>query len=129
MTTLLDLSPDQLLSTTRAVRRRLDLNRPVPLELVRECIEVAVQAPTGSNQQGWHFVVVTDRAKRAALGEIYARAFALYENLPFAAGNIFQDDPLRPEQLPGGHDGAPAGDVGGRAQVVIAERLVKGLAY
>jgi len=77
------------------VRRRLDLEREVPLDVVRECIEVALQAPSGSNQQGWHFVIVTDPAKRAALGEIYARAFAIYENLPFAAGNIFQDDPAR----------------------------------
>jgi nitroreductase len=95
MATSLDLGPDELLSTTRAVRRRLDLSREVPLDLLRECIQVAQQAPSGSNQQGWHFVVVTDPAKRAALGEIYARAFALYENLPFAAGNIFQDDPMR----------------------------------
>lgn len=77
------------------MRRRLDLEREVPLDVVRECIEVALQAPSGSNQQGWHFVIVTDPAKRAALGEIYARAFAIYENLPFAAGNIFQDDPAR----------------------------------
>ena len=95
MTTLLDLAPDELLSTTRAVRRRLDLTRPVPLDVVRECIEVALQAPTGSNQQGWHFVVVTDAAKRAALGSIYARAFAIYKDMPFAAGNLFQDDPSR----------------------------------
>ena len=95
MTTLLDLAPDELLSTTRAVRRRLDLTRPVPLDVVRECIEVALQAPTGSNQQGWHFVVVTDAAKRAAIGSIYARAFAIYKDMPFAAGNLFQDDPAR----------------------------------
>ena len=56
----LNLSPDELLTTTRAVRKRLDFDRPVPLELVRECIEIATQAPTGSNQQGWHWVIVTD---------------------------------------------------------------------
>src|SRR5881396_2243988 len=89
------LTPDELLTTTRSVRKRLDLARPVPLELVRECIEVALQAPTGSNQQGWHFVVVTDPEKRAALGAIYARAFDLYKGAPFAAGNLFQDDPAR----------------------------------
>jgi nitroreductase len=92
---LLDLDPDQLLTTTRAVRRRLDLDRPVPLEVVRECIEVALQAPSGSNQQGWHFVVVTDEAKRAALGDIYRRAFDVYETMPFAAGNLRFDDPER----------------------------------
>ena len=50
----LDLTLDELLTTTRAVRKRLDFERPVPLELVRECIDIATQAPTGSNQQGWH---------------------------------------------------------------------------
>lgn len=68
---LLDLTPDQLLSTTRAVRKRLDLTRPVEHELIRECIELAVQAPTGSNSQRWHFLVVTDAEKRKALGELY----------------------------------------------------------
>lgn len=68
---LLDLNPDQLLSTTRAVRKRLDLTRPVEPELIRECVELAVQAPSGSNTQFWHFVVVTDAEKRKALGELY----------------------------------------------------------
>jgi nitroreductase len=80
--TTLDLTPDELLSTTRAVRKRLDLERPVPLEVVRECIEVATQAPTGSNRQGWHFVVVTDEARRLALGDLYRRGFELYRNMP-----------------------------------------------
>jgi nitroreductase len=79
---LLDLDPDALLSTTRAVRKRLDLDRPVPLDVVKECIAVAQQAPTGSNRQQWSFVVVTDEAKRAKLGEIYARAFGIYRNMP-----------------------------------------------
>lgn len=92
---LLPLSPDELLTTTRAVRRRLDLDRPVPLDVVRACIEVAVQAPTGSNRQGWHFVVVTDEAKRAALGELYRRGFSAYESMPMAAGNLTFDDPAR----------------------------------
>jgi nitroreductase len=92
---VLDLTPDELLSTTRAVRRRMDLDRPVSLDLVRECIALAQQAPTGSNQQGWHFVVVTDPGTRAALGEIYKRAFDVYETMPFAAGNLQFDDPVR----------------------------------
>ena len=54
MPATLNLTPDELLTTTRAVRKRLDFDRPVPLDLVRECIDVATQAPTGSNQQGWH---------------------------------------------------------------------------
>ena len=56
----LNLMPDDLLSTTRAVRKRLDFERPVPVEVVEECVEVATQAPTGSNQQGWHWMIVTD---------------------------------------------------------------------
>ena len=65
---------DELLATTRAVRKRLDLERPVPREIVTECLELAVQAPTGSNSQTWRWVVVDDADKRAALAEIYKRA-------------------------------------------------------
>ena len=74
----LDLTPDELLTTTRSVRKRLDFSRPVEPELIRECLDMAVQAPSGANSQRWHFVVVTDAAKRAALGELYARGWARY---------------------------------------------------
>lgn len=74
----LDLTPDQLLTTTRSVRKRLDFTRPVEPEVIRECLELAMQAPTGGNRQGWQFVVVTDAAKRQALGDIYRRGWALY---------------------------------------------------
>ena len=67
----LDLTPDQLLSTTRTVRKRLDLSRPVEQELLQECFDLALQAPTGGNQQGWHFVVVTDADQKKALAELY----------------------------------------------------------
>lgn len=69
---------DELLTTTRAVRRRLDLTRPVDPALLRECLALALQAPTGSNDQGWHFVVVTDGATRAALADVYRRAAVAY---------------------------------------------------
>jgi nitroreductase len=95
MAATLNLSPDELLTTTRAVRKRLDFDTPVPLELIRECIEIATQAPTGSNMQGWHWVVVTDAAKRAALGEIYKRAFDIYRSMPFYAGAITTGDAVR----------------------------------
>ncbi len=72
------LGIDELLTTTRAVRKRLDLERSVELKVIRECLTMALQAPTGSNQQGWHFVVVTDAAKREALAELYAKAFDAY---------------------------------------------------
>jgi len=75
---LLPLSPDELLSTTRSVRKRLDFSRPVEPEVIRQCLELAVQAPTSENQQSWHFVVVTDAKPRQALGEIYRRGFAHY---------------------------------------------------
>ena len=69
---------DHLLSTTRAVRKRLDLDRPVPPEIVEECLRLATQAPTGSNRQGWHWVVVTDADKRAALADMYRAGFGPY---------------------------------------------------
>lgn len=75
---LLDLTPDALLSTTRSVRKRLDFSRPVEKDVILACLELAVQAPTGGNRQGWHFVVVTDAQQRQALGEIYRKGFALY---------------------------------------------------
>jgi nitroreductase len=73
---------DYLLSTTRAVRKRLDLDRPVSREVILECIALSQQAPTGSNSQGWQWVVVTDEAKRAGLAEIYREASEDYFNSP-----------------------------------------------
>ncbi len=64
---------DKLLTTTRSARKRLDLTRPVPMALIDECIEIATQAPTGTNAQNWSFVVVTDPAKRAAIADFYRR--------------------------------------------------------
>lgn len=81
----LDLSPDALLSTTRAVRKRLDLERPVEMEVLRECLELALQAPTGSYAQGWHFVLVTDPARKEGLAGLYRKAFTLYRDAPFSA--------------------------------------------
>jgi nitroreductase len=69
---------DRLLSTTRAVRKRLDLGRPVPPEVIEECLRLAMQAPTGSNRQGWHWLVVTDADKRAALADMYRQGFGPY---------------------------------------------------
>ncbi len=69
---------DALLSTTRAVRKRLDLKKPVPDQVIRDCLELTLQAPTGSNRQGWRWIVVTDAAKRAALADIYRRGAGAY---------------------------------------------------
>jgi nitroreductase len=90
---LLNLTPDELLSTTRAVRKRLDLSRPVPDDLVRECVAAALQAPSGSNNVTMQFVVVRDAALRKAIGEIYAQCWAIYVTLPIAAGNLTRDTP------------------------------------
>jgi nitroreductase len=65
------MDSDHLLTTTRSVRKRLDLTREVPLELIRECIDIALQAPTGTNAQNWAFVVVTDQDKRTAIANAY----------------------------------------------------------
>ena len=82
---------DKLLTTTRSVRKRLDLTRPVPAELIAECIDVAMQAPTGTNAQNWSFMVVTDQAKRAAIAEFYRKAGGLMAGSgyppPLAAGD------------------------------------------
>lgn len=75
---LLDLSSDDLLATTRAVRKRLDLSRPVEPEVIRECLELALQAPTGGNSQGWQFMVVTDPQQRQALAKVYQKGWASY---------------------------------------------------
>src|SRR5262245_8752093 len=85
MSNTLDLSPDELLTTTRAVRRRLDLDRAVPEHLVRECVEIGLQAPSGSNARRWHFVVVGDAGRRRRIAELYRRAFDLYRDMPTSA--------------------------------------------
>jgi nitroreductase len=69
-----DLTPDELLSTTRAVRKRLDLTRPVERGLLEECLDLALQAPTGGNAQGWHFLLVTDADRKRALAGLYRRS-------------------------------------------------------
>jgi nitroreductase len=69
---------DHLLSTTRSVRKRLDLTRPVERAVLEECLQLALQAPSGSNRQGWHFLLVTDPAKRATIADYYRQAFKQY---------------------------------------------------
>lgn len=71
-------SVDELLTTTRAVRKRLDLTRPVGRDVILECIRLAMQAPTASNEQDWRWLVVTDADKRAAIADIYQSIGAEY---------------------------------------------------
>ncbi len=81
---------DRLLGTTRAVRKHLDLTRPVPREVILDCIRLSQQAPTGSNRQGWRWVVVGDARKRARLAEIYRAGGAEY--LKVALAQVSPDD-------------------------------------
>jgi nitroreductase len=74
----LPLTPDELLTTTRSVRRRLDLDRPVDLAVVRDCVRIALQAPTGGNAQRWHWMVVTEPALREAIAERYRLSWQAY---------------------------------------------------
>jgi nitroreductase len=69
---------DELLTTTRAVRKRLDVTRPVGRDVILECLRVAMQAPTASNAQDWRWLVITDADKRAAIAEIYGSIGAEY---------------------------------------------------
>jgi nitroreductase len=78
---------DHILSTTRAVRRRLDLSRPVEREVVRDCVRLSQQTPTGQNAQAWRWVVVTEPGRRAALGEIYGRALPTLRELEASHAN------------------------------------------
>jgi len=118
--TTLDLTPDELLSTTRTVRKRLDLDRPVPMELIKECIEIALQAPSGSNRQTWHWLVITDQEKRAAIGEYYRRSVASYLESSGAAGRLYADDPDRaPVQQRVGSSVAYLGERMGEVPVLV----------
>jgi nitroreductase len=76
--TLLPLSPDDVLATTRAVRRRLDLQRPVERDVIEECLSLAQQAPRASNIEWRAFVVVTDAERRAALADLWRQGMKRY---------------------------------------------------
>jgi nitroreductase len=105
--TTLPLSPDELLTTTRSVRKRLDLTRPVPEELVRECLEIALQAPSGSN--------------------LYRRAVESYLASPGSAAKLFADDPTRaPVQRRIGESVAYLGEHMGEVPVLLVPCLATG---
>jgi nitroreductase len=92
----LNLSADEVLKTTRSVRKRLDFDKPVERAIVEECLEIALQAPTGSNSQGWHWVVVEDAAKKKALADIYRKNWNIYANMP---GREFEAGDTRGERM------------------------------
>lgn len=89
----LSLTADEVLTTTRSVRKRLDFTRPVEREMLEECLRIAQQAPTGSNRQGWQFVVVTDAEKRRALADLYRKGWARYRS--GGGAGVTYDDPAR----------------------------------
>lgn len=91
----LGLSPDELLTTTRAVRRRLDFDRPVELDVVKECVTIALQAPSGSNRQGWHWLIVSDPPQRARIARLYRAAFDEYRTSAAYTGGLFAADTHR----------------------------------
>ena len=100
MKTPLDLELcNHLLTTTRSVRKRLDFERRVPADVLEECLEIAIQAPSASNRQNWHFVVVSDPDHKRVLADLYRKAIMIYSQGDarprFAAG-----DP-RGDQQPG----------------------------
>jgi nitroreductase len=86
-----------ILTTTRSVRKRLDFDRLVPRDLLLECLGVAVQAPTGSNSQGWQFVFVTEADKKQVIGELYRKSWYAYAA---SGGQKYAKDDPRREQLP-----------------------------
>ncbi len=95
----LNLSNDELLTTTRAVRKRLDYDRPVDDADIRECVRIAMQSPSGSNHMTMQFVIVKDPAKRAKIGEIYSQCFDMYRQMDGVyVGSIPKDDPVEQAQ-------------------------------
>jgi len=88
----LGLSVDEVLSTTRAVRKRMDFDKPVEREVLLECMDAAVQSPTGSNSQAWQWLIVTDPEKRAALAGLYKQGWEIYANMEGNAATAYKGD-------------------------------------
>ena len=95
---LLELGPDELLSTTRAVRKRLDFTKPVPDDLIRECVAMALQAPSGGNVIAMRFVVIRDPEMIAAVAGVYAQCWDIYTTTPNFVGASKELTPERQAQ-------------------------------
>lgn len=91
----LGLSADEVLTTTRSVRKRLDLDTPVEREVIHECIEIAHQAPTGSNSQGWRWMIVDDPDKKRVIADYYRGNFYPYVDDPNRPRTNAQGDRIR----------------------------------
>ncbi len=101
-------SVDHVLNTTRSVRLRIDLEREVPRHVIEECLEIALQAPTGANTQTWRFIVVTDPEKKAGIADAYLRGAEKYvadgtglSRTGVSANREFSGDDLRTSQKEG----------------------------
>ncbi|MBX3169473.1 MAG: nitroreductase family protein [Candidatus Eremiobacteraeota bacterium] len=82
-------------TTTRSVRRRLDLERAMPRQVLEECLEIALQAPTASNQQNWHFLILTEEKPKKQLAALHRKAFKTYASQAAATSSAYPDvDPL-----------------------------------
>jgi nitroreductase len=92
------VTPEELLTTTRAVRRRLDFERPVDDDVLRSCVAMALQAPSGSNKWPAQFVIVTDPERRGELGDAYRDAYANYQASSGYIGKVDKGDAERNEQ-------------------------------
>ena len=102
---------DKLLTTTRTVRKRLDFDREVEPEVLERCIEIAMQAPTGSNQQHWHFMVVTDPEKKKVVGDCYKRGYYPYRAMRDEDPPKYEADDPRAQR---GRPDQGLGDASGR---------------
>jgi nitroreductase len=88
----LNLSVDEVLTTTRTVRKRLDLSRPVPRAIIEECLELALQAPNGSNLNVWRWIIVDDRATIAAIAGLYKAGLEVYAKDHYRANSGVPDE-------------------------------------
>ena len=143
--TLRTCTVDELLTTTRSVRKRLDFDKPVPREVLMECLDLALQAPTGSNAQGWQWVFVDDPDKKKALADIYRANATPYLDLPkpergdirdqqIGRGDEFGEVPQRALREGAGADdpvpgGPPGRRAGGHERVVLGIAAARGVEF
>jgi nitroreductase len=92
------LGVEDVLTTTRAMRKRLDFTKPIERKVIEECLAAAQQAPNGGNLQTWGFVVTTDRAKRAALAALYRQGYNTFVSSPIAAAMGYGQPHASPSQ-------------------------------
>ncbi|MET7397328.1 nitroreductase family protein [Dactylosporangium sp. NPDC005572] len=91
---------DEVLTTTRAVRNRMDFERPVSRAVVEECLRLAQQAPMGSNLEDWRIVAVDDPALKRRLAELYTEVWHQTVEGPLASGEAATTTRLSPSVRP-----------------------------